>query len=159
MDGSILPELCQHPLAAHQLFTVSYVQKEGAELIHVEVEGRGEAGVFPPLFERNAVISIASSPRDASMAASMAATKSMKEIINPPAAYAGSKRKTPYQKTHRVLRCEQVKCLGKTDGERCTGCGVYIKRNVAHLPRLIGSLGYLLHYADGSTFFQANPYG
>lgn len=67
VDGSILPELCQHPLAAHQLFTVSYVQKEGAELIHVEFEGRGEAGVFPPLFERNTVISIASSPRDASV--------------------------------------------------------------------------------------------
>lgn len=79
----------------------------------------------------------------------------MSETISPPATYTGNKRRTLYQKTHRVLRCEQVKCLGRTDGERCTGCGVYIKRNIAHLPRLIGSLGYLLHYADDSTFFSS----
>lgn len=72
VDGSILPALRLHPLAAHQLFTVCYVGHEGADLVHVEFEGRGPqraipgrvvpGSFFPPLFERNDVISIAGLP-------------------------------------------------------------------------------------------------
>jgi hypothetical protein len=63
-------------------------------------------------------------------------------------------RRTAYQRTHYPTRIIQMKCvnLELDEDDLCTACGRWLQRRVVHNPNVIGSLGWVEHYADGSTY-------
>lgn len=64
-----------------------------------------------------------------------------------------TKRRTKYQMTHLPVRVLEVKCtnMDRNDRGHCTSCGRILSRRVPHNPNYSGSLGWIEHYADGST--------
>lgn len=62
--------------------------------------------------------------------------------------------KTRYQKTHYPVRVLEVLCTSRAplDSGFCPDCGRYLLRGGRdHRPNIIGSLGKVEHYGDGST--------
>jgi len=65
-------------------------------------------------------------------------------------------RRTQYQMIHPATRRTEVLCTAQgrvvdRSGSWCTACGRLLQVDQAHKPNVDGSLGWVEHYADGST--------
>lgn len=60
-----------------------------------------------------------------------------------------------YQRTHNPVRRVEVKCFESERDQhgQCTACGNYVRSRRPHRPNVTGSLGWIQHYADGSTLY------
>lgn len=65
-------------------------------------------------------------------------------------------RRTDYQASHRPTSVTQILCndTHPLDGnDLCHSCGRWLLRGGRnHKPNVIGSLGWIEHYSDGSTY-------
>lgn len=66
--------------------------------------------------------------------------------------------RTAYQRSHHPIKVVERKCHNTETSKDglCTTCSRYLNRTVAHLPNTTGALGWIEHYADGSTFNSTN---
>ena len=54
------------------------------------------------------------------------------------------------------IKRREVLCSGEVVDGKCQLCEMFLSRNVPHRPRYDGMFGYILTYADGSTY-QTQP--